>query len=43
MVKGMMAAFVTASLLSVQVLPGAALADNQMGYQTLTVDQAIAC
>ena len=40
MAKGMMVALVTASLLDGQILPSAALADNQMGYQTLTVDQA---
>ena len=40
MVNRVVAAFVAASFLSLQVLPSAAWAENQMGYQTLTVDQA---
>lgn len=42
MVNRVVAAFVAASFLGLQVLPGAAWAENQMGYQTLTVDQASA-
>ena len=37
-----LAAFVAASFLCLQGLPSPALADNQMGYQMLTVDQASA-
>ena len=40
MVKRMITTLVAVSFLSLQVLPQAALADNQMGYQMLTVDQA---
>ena len=40
MVNRVVAAFVAASFLGLQVLPGTAWAENQMGYQTLTVDQA---
>ena len=42
MANRIVAAFVAASLLGLQVLPSAALAENQMGYQTVTVDQASA-
>lgn len=42
MAKRIVAAFVAASFLSLQILPGAALADNQMGYQALTLEQASA-
>ncbi|MDX7951231.1 PDZ domain-containing protein [Lichenihabitans sp. Uapishka_5] len=40
MVNRIAAAFVTASLLGSQLLPSVALADNQMGYQSFTADQA---
>lgn len=40
MVNRKLAAVVAVSLLTLQALPGAALADNQMGYQLLSADQA---
>lgn len=40
MMKRVVVAILAASLLGLQVDPEAALAENQMGYQTLTVDQA---
>ena len=40
MVNRSIAALVAAAFLSLQCLPGPALADNQMGYQLLTADQA---
>lgn len=40
MVNRVMAALLATSFLGLQALPTAAFADNQMGYQVLTVDQA---
>ena len=42
MVNRTLAAFVTASFIVLQPLAGSAMADNQMGYQMLTADQASA-
>lgn len=42
MIKRTLVAAVVVSLVSMQCLPIAALADNQMGYQLLTADQASA-